>query len=209
MPQPAAGATAALSEPRLGWVPSVSMRSFRRGLLVGLATLLVAGCTGDDPEDARPDRPLVASLDEPLVGERADDLIDRPFELFDGGSTTLRQQLEGPVVVNFWATWCTPCIHEMPDFEEVHQELGDRVRFIGINEDSARDRAAAQRMVAETGVTYLIGWDPDESLIRAAGATAMPTTLLIDDTGEIVDTHLGPLNGDQLREKIEEELGVG
>ena len=50
----------------------------------------------------------------------------------DGNAVTLSQFFGKPIVLNFWATWCMPCVYELPDFEEVFREYGDRVVFMMI-----------------------------------------------------------------------------
>jgi cytochrome c biogenesis protein CcmG/thiol:disulfide interchange protein DsbE len=109
-----------------------------------------------------------------------------------------------PLVANFWATWCTYCIDEMPALEEVHQALGDRVRFLGVDREDSLEKA--RLLEQETGVTYPSVVDADGSYFRAAGGRGMPTTLLVDADGVIVYRHAGPLTAEQLEELIHREL---
>lgn len=111
-----------------------------------------------------------------------------------------------PAVVNFWATWCTFCVEEMPDFEEVHLELADEVRFIGVNVEDREDRARI--LAAETGVSYELVVDDDRSYYFAVLARGMPTTLFVDEDGRIAHRYAGPLDADDLRELIAEHLDV-
>ena len=87
-----------------------------------------------------------------------------------------------PVVVNFFASTCVPCITEMPALEEVHAEFGDRVEFLGL---AVFDRPEeAQRLVEQTGVTYPTAQDKDGTAIEALGGTMLPTTVLLDADGK-------------------------
>jgi thiol-disulfide isomerase/thioredoxin len=114
--------------------------------------------------------------------------------------------IEGPTVVNLFASWCPPCIREMPDFETVSQELAGNVEFIGL---AVQDRPEdATRIVEDTGVTYRWARDVKGDFASAASVTQMPSTLLVDADGEIVRVHAGALDADELRELIETELGV-
>jgi cytochrome c biogenesis protein CcmG, thiol:disulfide interchange protein DsbE len=109
-----------------------------------------------------------------------------------------------PVVVNFWASWCPPCVAEMPDLETVHQEFADEVAFLGINTQDSPDAAA--ELVEQTGVTYDLARDPDGALFRAFRGIGMPTTLFVSAEGEIVERHTGILTLEQARAFVEDGL---
>ena len=133
-------------------------------------------------------------------------LFTAAFETFDGEQVTLADYRGTPVVVNFFASWCTPCITEMPEFESVHQELGDRVAIIGLHYDDTREKGL--EIVERTGVTYLVGRDVDGTLFRATKGVAMPTTVFIRDDGTVAAVRSIALNADKLRDAISKELGV-
>lgn len=91
--------------------------------------------------------------------------------------------LKGKVVVlNFWASWCPPCRAEMPDFEEMWQEMrDDGVVFVGVAVSDSPEEARA--FVEATGVTYPIGVDPSGSIASDYRVLSLPTTFLIDREG--------------------------
>ena len=111
-----------------------------------------------------------------------------------------------PVVVNFFASWCAPCVDEMPALEAVHQSLQGQVTILGMANRNDPDDALAT--VASTGVTYPTFADPDASAITYFGGLAMPTTVFIDTAGEVVDVHSGPLTEGELRSRITDLFGV-
>jgi peroxiredoxin len=136
-------------------------------------------------------------------GDHAADkkLTATPYELLDGGSSSLTTYAGDPVVVNFFAKWCAPCVGEMKDFETVHREYGDRVTFIGVStQESAAD---AQELVSKTGVTYQIARDPDGQLALAYKAIGMPLTVLLQPDGSIAARHTGALTADALRKMLD------
>lgn len=143
------------------------------------------------------------------VSEPATDLtasaIDVPFEYLDGTEANLSDFAGTPVVVNFWASWCPACVAEMPDFEQVHAALGDEVVFLGLNMQET-DPAAAASLVASTGVSYQLALDPDGSIFNRFGGIAMPTTVFIDEDGQVVTTHAGAIFADDLEDLIRTEL---
>lgn len=112
-----------------------------------------------------------------------------------------------PVVLNFFASWCAPCLDEMPAFETVHQELGDQVNFVGLANLDADDKAL--EIVERTGVTYPTFTDLDASAITFFGGTQMPTTVFIDTAGKVTSVDSTTFDEDELRERIGELLGVG
>jgi len=180
------------------------MRRFRPPVVVALAwaVVAVAGCTDGGDDVARlTDQPEAPPIEEPEAG-----LVDRPFDTDAGASLTVADLLEsGPVVVNFWASWCAPCIQEMPEFEEVHLAYTDRVTFVGINVNDRPEDAAD--MIERTGITYLVGLDPDGAYAEAAGALSMPTTLVFATDGTVAETTLGAMSGEELRAVLDEVLG--
>ena len=154
-------------------------------LIMGLALVLVA-CAADDDELAGPPVP------------------DRTFEDFDGEQASLTDYEGTPMVVNFWASWCPPCIAEMPDLETVHQQRGGEVAFVGLNTQDELNTAL--ELVEQTGVTYDLGQDPDGELFRDFEVFSMPTTFFVDADGAIVHRHSGLVTLEQLDDLVDEHL---
>ena len=141
----------------------------------------------------------------------ADEVAGDPLEVAytdaDGSTGTLADRLDGrPLVVNFFASWCAPCVKEMPDFESVARELEADVDFFGL---AVNDRPEdAEDIVDQTGVTYPWSRDIDGDIANAAQVVQMPTTMFIASDGTIEEVHAGALDADGLRALIEEHLGV-
>lgn len=178
----------------------------RRALLlvatlgVGLAVLAgVLVFDGADGEQTSSDPAAQAARE--IEGRPAPEVT---FQTFEGERASLADYLGRPLVVNFWASWCPPCVVEMPEFEKVHQEVGDRVTFLGMNTQDTRDDAA--KIVEETGVTYDLARDPDAEAFEAFGVYAMPSTFFISPDGVIVDTFAGPLTREALTDRIRQHL---
>ena len=194
----------------------------RAAVRAGLAAVLVlaaGACTdgtgtatgGDDEEIPK----IVLSEDSPgfdggtdISPEVADgsDLSDLTFDLFDGGTGTLADYEGTPLVVNFFASWCPPCVREMPEFQEVFEQLDGQVAFLGLSQDQSPQDALA--LVEKTGVTYDVGWDLDLEVYGATGSIAMPTTAFVSPSGELLDTFAGALDTDALAELVEDVLGL-
>ncbi|HSP01950.1 MAG TPA: TlpA disulfide reductase family protein [Acidimicrobiales bacterium] len=195
-----------LSRSRLPWQAVVAATVL--AVLAALAVVAVLG--GGDPDDgvttgsdSTPSDTLqLTPAEDAATGEP----LDIPVAWPDGAEVALAEVIEGPTVVNFFASWCPPCIAEMPDFESVSQEAGDDVEFIGV---AVQDRTAdATRIVEDTGVTYRWARDARGDVANAAQVTQMPSTMFVDADGEVVSLHAGALDADQLRDLLESELGV-
>ncbi len=143
----------------------------------------VAACAGGDEgaDGTLPDVTL-----PPLQGD------GEPLEL---------ASLDGPAVVNLWATWCAPCRRELPAFQDVSEQRTD-VSFVGV--DIGEDAAAAQAFLDELGVTFPQYADQEAELTDALGTAALPVTLIVGDDGQITTTHIGPLSVDDLHAALEE-----
>ncbi len=118
------------------------------------------------------------------------------FSAADGSSTSLEQMKGTPLVVNMWATWCKPCVKEMPAFDEVATGSTD-VRIMGVNVADSADDAA--KFATELGVTYEQFTDPTGELSDSFGVSGLPATAFIDASGKVVEVHSGALTADELR----------
>lgn len=147
----------------------------------------------------------VSAVDDLIGGDVTGDQAPAgKFALLSGGSMSLADLKGRPIVVNFFATWCAPCVKEMPAFESIHQELGEEVAFVGIDVRDSVD--ATQDLVDKTGVTYEIGRDPSGAIFEAFDAVNMPSTFLVAADGTVVDRHAGSMSADDLRARIQQHL---
>jgi thiol-disulfide isomerase/thioredoxin len=157
------------------------------GVIVLLAVVLIAGSNAPSSDEG----------DVATGGAAPEDVT---LTMLDGTTGSMADYRGRPVVLNFFASWCAPCLAEMPGFEQVHQDLDGQVAFLGVN---LQDRIAdGQRVVDQTGVTYDIARDPDGSLFQHFGAVAMPTTVFIDAQGRVVDVHSGEISAGALADRI-------
>jgi thiol-disulfide isomerase/thioredoxin len=180
--------------PRLPWRAFVLSTVLALAAAVATYALLVDDDTGTEA--------AVVSLDP---AEDLPPLDEVTFTTFEGDEVALASLRGTPVLVNFFASTCIPCITEMPAFEEVHQELGDEVTFLGLA--AAGDRPEdALALVEDTEVTYRTARDVDGDVMNALGGTLLPTTVLLDADGEIISRHAGELDADEVRALLAEAL---
>jgi len=190
-----------LSRSRLPWQAVVAAT-----VLAALAALLVIVVLAGGDDDGTADAPSGSLELTPAEDAASGDPLDIPVTWPDDTEVALADVVEGPTVVNFFASWCPPCIAEMSDFESVSQQAAGDVEFIGV---AIQDRTEdATRIVEDTGVTYRWARDPKGDVANAAQVTQMPSTMFIDADGEVVSTHAGALDAEALRDLLESELGV-
>jgi thiol-disulfide isomerase/thioredoxin len=115
----------------------------------------------------------------------------------DGGTATLADFRGGGLVVNFWATWCPPCVREMPSLDRLRAALrGDGIEVLAVSED----RGGAETVRAfyrENGIVHLpVLVDPGMAMAREARIPGLPATLLIDADGNEVGRVMGAAEWD-------------
>lgn len=141
---------------------------------------------------------------------------DRDSQVLDFRAVTFRgdevdsADLRGtPLVLNFYASWCSLCDRELPDFERVWQRLGDRVQVVGVNPQSNDTDQAQAAMIARNGITYPTLRDRQDTLLREFNSTGgLPTTVFVDADGVVRKVHNGLLTEQLLLEEIAASLGV-
>ncbi len=109
------------------------------------------------------------------------------------GDTLDIRDYEGSfVILNVWATWCGPCVREMPALERLHQELGPSgLEIIAVSVDNPRDNAAVSEFRDRFSLTFPLLRDPSGKIQQAYGITGLPTTFIIDRNGRILQRLLG------------------
>lgn len=118
------------------------------------------------------------------VGQQVPDVT---LEGFDGADVRLRDLTGKPVVINFWASSCAPCVKEMPLIEEAHKALGDEVEFLGV--DVFEAESPGRKMIATTGVTYRQTRDPSNELVTQFGGIQLPHTVVLAADGTVSALH--------------------
>ena len=126
-------------------------------------------------------------------------LPDLSIKLIDGKQTRLSLLLEdGPILVNFWATWCAPCKKEMIFLEEFHKKYSDQgFRVLAISTDSPKSMSKVKSYIRAKKHTFLVGLDPNQEVAKKMNAMVMPTVVLIDKDRKVSWYHQGFIPGDE------------
>jgi thiol-disulfide isomerase/thioredoxin len=147
-------------------------------LVLAAALALVVTLAGGQAKKTGPP-PLAKSFSLPQLGH-------------PGSRVTLASYAGHPVIINFFASWCSPCQRETPMLAHWYESMHGRVHVLGI--DSNDETAAALRFLQKTGVRYPVGFDPYPATTTTSyGVLALPQTFFLNARHRIVLHVLGPL----------------
>ncbi|MEG1061011.1 MAG: redoxin domain-containing protein [Oscillospiraceae bacterium] len=127
----------------------------------------------------------------------------------DGNTVSFDEMKDGkPIVINFWASWCGPCKNEMPDFQAVYDEYGDKVNFMIINmTDGSRETVeTAHAFIEKSGYSFPVYYDKDMSGSAAYNVTGIPTTVIVSKDGYVFSHELGMISGDSFKSTLDDLL---
>ena len=104
-----------------------------------------------------------------------------------------------PIIINFWATWCSPCKRELNNIAEIYEEWQDEtgVKLVAISIDDTRNVAKVAPYVNGQGWEYDVYIDPNGDFKRALGVNNVPHTFLVDGKGQVVWQHNSYTEGDE------------
>jgi cytochrome c biogenesis protein CcmG, thiol:disulfide interchange protein DsbE len=175
--------------------------------LIG-AGLLVRSRQSDEPA-AKPrfGNPPVANL-EPCPSGLGAQLPDLKLPCLGGGDR-VRLRADGPgtpLLVNMWATWCGPCVREVPVLVAFHRKAAGKVVVVGVDTEDEDDKALT--FASQYGMRYPSVVDIDGKVLRAYGG-GPPITVLVDAAGKVVFTKRGELHSvAEVEQLVAEHLGV-
>ena len=147
---------------------------------------------------------LIAALDPGTAAENGSDMPDRTklgefvpssqpspapaVSLVDSSGQTIElADLRGkPVIVNLWATWCEPCLREMPSLERLQSRLGERIAVLAVSEDRGGDKAVEPFVAKLALKSVKIYIDPKSDVGHAFAVRGLPTSVLIDRDGMVL-----------------------
>ena len=153
------------------------------------------GETGAPQDSAAPEETEPPKVEAP----------DFTVENADGEEVKLSDYVGKPIVLNFWASWCSPCKSEMPEFNAAWEELEGEVQFLMVNmTDGSRETVdSAKEYVEGAGFTFPVLFDTGSEAAIAYGAYSLPTTYFIDAEGYLVARAVGAIDGETLQEGLD------
>lgn len=141
--------------------------------------------------------------------EKIEKAPDFTAELINGGEFVLSENIGKPVLINFWATWCGPCVGEMPAFEQLKSDYGEDIVIVAVNCGEKAD--AVCEFVEENAYTFDFALDEKGQISTVIYPTmSIPYTVLIDAEGNIAEEFVGAVSADKqykiYKEAIEKVL---
>lgn len=116
-----------------------------------------------------------------------------------------------PIVIDFWATWCKPCIRELNAIKEVYPDWQEEtgVKIIAVSIDEAQNAQKVKPMVSRMGWEYEVLLDPNSEFKRQMGVSDPPHVFVVDPEGNIVWNHQGYVEGseDEIFEAVKKAMG--
>lgn len=162
--------------------------------------LMLSGCREGQSNTSQ------SSTSAPSFHELTEGEMAPEFTAFlaDGSTFTLSEQKGKVVLLNFWATWCGPCVGEMPAFEKLHGEYGDSVSVLAVN--CMEDAGTVDSFISDNGYTFPIAYDEKGDILTKYPSDGIPYTLVIDGNGVIKNIYMGAVDAEQQYEEYKSAI---
>ena len=170
------------------------MARIARAAGLGVGALLVIGLVGLMAWGLSTASPVTSLSGLTRVQQQAPEFT---LPLFDGGELVLTELRGRPVVINFWASWCAPCVDEAPDLERTWRRyMDDDVVFIGVDIQDGDE--SAQAFIDEFDITYPNGHDDQGRITVDYGVIGIPVTFFVNRGGTIERRWVGAIDESRL-----------
>ena len=176
-----------------------SRLAWAAALLLLAAALVFFNLPGDSGAGA--DSAVIYDSGAPAGYEPGEQLPDFTLTCTDGSAFRLYDQRGRVTVLNLWATWCTPCVNELPHFDRLQQAYPDGVSVLAIHSDLITDDVDAYL----AGFDYTIPFAVDESgevISSVGGSTMLPQTVILDPYGRVTYNQVGSVTYEALEELV-------
>ncbi len=158
--------------------------------LIVIVTLSAAAC-GEVGEDITPLMP-------------GDEMRDFTVNLLDGSSYKLSEKNDTVILLNFWATWCGPCVRELPAFDRLCEKYGDDLTLVAVN--CGEKKADVEAFMNENGYKFNVALDEDYAVSSMYPSDGIPYTLVIGKDGIVSAVHIGASDADEMFETYSADI---
>ena len=172
------------------------MKKLLTGFLVACALVVVYGHnllpSSGIQANTKPQLTTTTSTAE-AAGVTAQIAPDFTFtDLVTGKTIKLSDLRDKPVYLNFWATWCPPCVKELPHIQSKYEQYKDRIHFLAISVDSEQEAPA--QFISSKGYTFTVGYGNEREISRAYNIEAIPASYIIGTDGTIKAQSVGSMD---------------
>jgi len=149
------------------------------------------------PSEEEPKEVIIEYEEGVEVGKKASDF---EVELLNGEKVKLSDYFGKPIFLNFWATWCGPCVSEMPDIEKMKKEYGDNLVVLLVN--GGEEKEDVEFFINRMEYTSLVGLDKSGAILTKYNSMYIPLSVFIDKDGVIRERQVGAMSEETMREII-------
>ncbi len=129
---------------------------------------------------------------------------DFTAEVNDGSSFILSDHDGEVILLNFWATWCDPCVKEMPTFQKIYEEYGDKIQILAVN--LSEDKYTVDTFISDAGYTFPVAYDENGEIGNKYPSDGIPYTVVIGKDGKVASIFLGSNGADEQYKKYRSAL---
>lgn len=172
------------------------MKKLFTGFLVACALVVVYGHnllpSSGIQANTKPQLTTTTSTAE-AAGVTAQIAPDFTFtDLVTGRTMKLSDLRDKPVYLNFWATWCPPCVKELPHIQAKYEQYKDKINFVAISLDGEQEAPA--QFISSKGYTFTVGYGNEREISRAYNIEAIPASYIIGTDGTIKAQIVGSMD---------------
>ena len=155
---------------------------------------------------------LLAFITTGFSKDTGDRIPDLKIKLLDGTKTSIHKFLEnGPLMLDFWATWCKPCEKVMIHLDKFHQKYSEQgFKVLMVNQDTPRSMGKVKSYIRSKDHQFNVGLDPNKQIATKLNGLLMPTLNLVSKDGVIQWRHQGYMPGEEkeIEAQIRSVLGL-